>query len=407
MLVKSNTISKCNELSFDLQRIPKELKFLLEIIKDNNSEESFEKTLEMSKEINWNIFFMQVLHHRLYPLLYSKISKVKKQILPSSVEKKIYQEYKKNILDMLHLSAEMEHISKLFQEVDIPLLVLKGPVLAKELYGDLSLRTCRDLDILVEINDLKRIEKLFLNQGYLKDNAFQIDPLLKDWKWRHHHIAFFHPEKGLKIEVHWRLNPGPGKEPTFQALWDRRRTSNLTSHPIYYLGREDLFFFLVTHGARHGWSRLRWLIDIHKMVIQQENDWCKNINLMKENQSIHLLGQALILSYHLLDTPIPKELLSLTREKLSKQLAHKTIFYFERMINLHTVPLPHFIVKYHNTYLLSLKTIQQKILYFASVLYPSTTDVEVLKLPNRLYILYFPLRPLFWILRKTRKQIFY
>ena len=35
---------------------------------------------------------------------------------------------------------------------------------------------------------------------------------------------------------------------------------------VYILGREDLFLFLVSHGARHGWSRLRWLIDIHQIV---------------------------------------------------------------------------------------------------------------------------------------------
>ncbi|WP_217582298.1 nucleotidyltransferase family protein, partial [Lysinibacillus sp. GbtcB16] len=76
----------------------------------------------------------------------------------------------------------------------------------------------------------------------------------------------------IKIEIHWRLHPGPGKEPSFEALWERKRTSTLTSESIYQLGREDLFLFLISHGARHGWSRLRWLLDINQMV-KQGLDW--------------------------------------------------------------------------------------------------------------------------------------
>ena len=52
----------------------------------------------------------------------------------------------------------------------------------------------------------------------------------------------------------------------------RKRISSLTSYPIYFLGREDLFLFLVSHGARHGWSRLRWLTDIDRLL-KQELNW--------------------------------------------------------------------------------------------------------------------------------------
>ena len=83
------------------------------------------------------------------------------------------------------------------------------------------------------------------------------ESVLNDWKWRHHHVTYFHPQKKIKLEIHWRLNPGPAKEPSFRRImgWKRIRVL-LTSYPVYFLGREDLFLFLVSHGARHGWSRL-------------------------------------------------------------------------------------------------------------------------------------------------------
>ncbi len=89
--------------------------------------------------------------------------------------------------------------------------------------------------------------------GFERDG--EIQTVFNDWKWRSNHHTYFHPQKGVKCEVHWRLYPLPGKEPSFDELWDRRRVSSLTNYPIHYLGREDLLLYLASHGARHGWSR--------------------------------------------------------------------------------------------------------------------------------------------------------
>ena len=76
----------------------------------------------------------------------------------------------------------------------------------------------------------------------MKDDYIQT--VLNDWKWRHHHFTYFHSEKKVKLEIHWRLHPGPGKEPSFTELWERKQKSSLTKFPVYCLGNEDLFLFL-------------------------------------------------------------------------------------------------------------------------------------------------------------------
>ena len=144
---------------------------------------------------------------------------------------------------MLYLCNEMEQINKICKDKQIPLLFLKGPVLAFELYGDISLRTSSDIDILVPINKLEKAENVLMELGFIKDDY--IETILNDWKWRHHHVTYIHPKKEVKVEIHWRLNPGPGKEPSFQELWSRKRISLVTTNPIYFLGKEDLFLFLV------------------------------------------------------------------------------------------------------------------------------------------------------------------
>ncbi|RST72538.1 Renal dipeptidase [Siminovitchia acidinfaciens] len=385
-------------INLNLEKIPNELMLMLELISVNNKEHISEGNY---KNIDWDLFFQLALHHRLYPLLSIKIAKFNCPWIPSDVSKSLTTYYRNNTFQMLHLCGVMEKVSQLFAENDIRSLFLKGPILAEDLYGDISMRTCGDLDILIPLNDLQRADDLLVGLGYEKNEY--IKTVLNDWKWRHHHFTYYHPNEGTKIEIHWRLNPSPSTEPAFEKLWERRRKTALVSSPTFYLGQEDLFFFLVTHGARHGWSRLRWLLDIHKMV-QTDIYWQDVKRRLKKYQCDFIGGQSLILSSQLFNTILPKDIQSLVFQKNSVRLAQETIFYLEGMVNLHNAPLPKEVSKYHEKYLLSIMSFKQKVLYTLSVLHPYYMDAETLPLPKRLHFLYFPLRPFLWFWRKTRKH---
>jgi hypothetical protein len=381
--------------SLELVDIPEELRLILDLLKadDSINQQSLEN-------IDWNILMNQAMHHRVFPLLYRKLAKINEKIdVPAFVIDFLYEQYRRNTLNMLHFSAEMEYVSDLLTKHDIPLLFLKGPTLGHDLYGDISLRTSGDLDILVPIDRLTYIEELLVQAGYEKDDY--IKTILNDWKWRHHHVAYIHPDKQIKLEVHWRLSPGPAKEPSFNDLWKRRSKSLLTDHPVYTLGNEDLFLFLASHGARHGWSRLRWLMDIHQLA-NQKLDWSDIHKQCNTYDSFNVCGQSIILTAELLGTKIPKGTESTFRTEKCFNLAEQALFYFESMINLHTEPVPKTVSRYHKRYLFSLMPGQQKLLFMLSFLYPYPEDKETLPLPRQLHVLYFPLRPLLWAWRKTK-----
>lgn len=384
--------------SLDLANIPKELLYILELVM--NYDESPISNGKLYENIDWNLFTELVRHHRLYPLLYTQL-KNKEEVLPSPVLKRLETDFKKNTFLMLQLSAEMEYIGKFFAEHGIRTLFLKGPVLGQELYGDISLRTSSDLDVLIPINQLERADSILVNLGYVKDEYIQT--VLSDWKWRHHHVTYLHPVKKTKVEVHWRLNPGPGKDPAFEELWERKRESNLTQFPVYLLSREDLFLFLVSHGARHGWSRLRWLVDIDRLV-KKKLDWHKTYHLLKKYGYLHPGGQAVILANQLLHTKISKEMDSVLFSAQAHKLAQEAIFYFESMISLHTQPLPKEVSRYHKRHLFYLMSKRQKTVFILSFLYPYPEDAEILPLPKRFHFLYFLLRPFIWVRRKTMKH---
>jgi len=379
-----------NNYVLDLSTISRELKLLLKItvMENNGRNESFNS--ELFDAIDWELFIQLARHHRIYPLIYSKLKRINKKYVPHHVIESLYQEYKKNTFQMLHLSGEMEQISKLFNESDIRLLFLKGPVIAHDLYGDISLRTSKDLDIIIPMTDLKKAEELLISIGYEKENQ---PNFFNEWKWRNHHIAFFHMQKKIQIEVHWRLEPFPSKEPSFNELWERKRTSTITRFPTYFLGKEDLYFYLVSHGARHGWFRLRWLLDIDQMLKKGLN-LDKTEKLFKKYQRQHLEGQALILASQLLKSPINERIKFLTVGKRSKLLSEWSIFFIEEMNQFN----------YPKEYTVLLKSKTQIFLTKMKAFYPDSKDVEAIKLPKSLHFLYFILRPFLLVWRKRRKN---
>ncbi|MEH7545753.1 nucleotidyltransferase family protein [Neobacillus vireti] len=382
-----------------IKQFPKELNLLLSMLKKEDNVIVFKK--EHFENIKWDIFIQLSKHHRVFPIIYKRIRELEGNYIPPAVLQALSQIYQRNIFRMLHLSGETEKISKLFSNNKIRTLFLKGPVLAADLYGDISLRTSADLDVLIPIEKLNQAEELLLNEGYIKDDY--ILTVLNDWKWRHHHITFFHPQKDIKVEIHWRLNPGPAKEPKFDDLWKRKRESTLASQPLYTLGLEDLFLFLVSHGSRHGWSRLRWLDDIKQMV-ESEINWKKTFNILKRFHYYDVGGQALYLAINLLDAKVPTEMNKIINRKRTKQLALDALFYIRQMINLHTDPVPKEIAEYHKRHLFSLMSNTQKFFFILSFLYPYPEDADYLPLPRVFHFLYFPLRPVIFLLRKTKMR---
>ncbi|WP_438434858.1 nucleotidyltransferase domain-containing protein [Gorillibacterium sp. sgz500922] len=340
-------------------------------------------------------------HHRVYPYLHGLLQQPGAPALPAEATDRLRRDYRTNAFKMLQLAAEMEAVSREFDRAGIDSLMLKGPVLARDLYGELSLRTSCDLDMIVGIGCLERVEELLPRLGYVKDDY--IETVLGDWKWRHHHIAFYHQEKGIKLEVHWRLNPGPSSEPAFAELWRRkRRTPLATGHPVYYLGREDLFLFLASHGARHGWSRLRWLLDIDRLV-RQGLDESRLIPLLRRHFLLPIGGQALALARTLFGTPLSPALDRLSRTRRAGQLADEAMFYVRRMLNLHDYPLPEDVNRYHRRHLYAQMAPPFKLLFRLSLLYPFYEDARTLPLPERAHFLYFPLRPFLCVYRMARR----
>jgi len=66
----------------------------------------------------------------------------------------------------LRLTAELFRILERFASEGIATLVIKGPVLAVQAYGDPAIRSYGDLDLLVRQADIRRATELMSAAGY-------------------------------------------------------------------------------------------------------------------------------------------------------------------------------------------------------------------------------------------------
>jgi hypothetical protein len=379
----------------------KELNFILWLLRIEEHPRYDDREIKaICSDMDWDQFLFLAKHHRVYPTIYPSLSKLDRELIPDEVITVFHQEYRNNTFQMLHLYGEMERVCQTFAYEQVRSLMLKGPVLAEAIYGDLSMRTSKDLDILIPFQDLEKVAKILFALGYEDDDAPRI---LNNLRRKTHHISYTNPQRNIQIEVHWQLNPGSTNEPSFNELWERRRTGSRSSCPVYFLSEKDLFFNLVTHGTRHGWFRLRWLTDIDRMVRQGLN-WCQLLPSLMRYDAAHLGSQSLILIAQLLHTPVNNEMKSIMNSSRGRQLAQMTLHIINNIVNLTDMPISEDVDKYYRGYLLSTMSMYQRWVYIIGLLYPSSYDAVTLPLPKVLHFMYFPLRPFLWLWRRLNQQ---
>jgi len=382
--------------SVDTSEFSKELLVLTKLLGSHS------KTIIESHfvDIDWNGFLNLAFHHRVYPILYKRLKEHAYDAIPTSVLSKLHSHYSANVIAMLRLSSEMEKINYAFSVQNLKFIVLKGPILALKLYGDISLRTSKDIDILVSPNDLTEAEEILIRLGY--KTADKENSILNSWKRKHHHISYIHPENKTQIELHWRLSlelPGT----SFEKLWRRKVTVQLSKSPVNFLGNEDLFIYLVSHGARHAWFRLRWLLDIDQMISKGMFEMSKVLDIYKQNKEQHLAGQAMIIAQELFFTQIPNDFKSLLFSKKSNEFASTASYFIRNKTDL-SPNGDEDVLKRYKSYVQSLMTMSQKFQVLIDHFYPSYKDALTLPLPKQLHFLYFPLRPFLWIVRRMKQK---
>ena len=389
-------------------KFPIELKLILDLLKAGTAKIDSEEVLPSDiTGLNWPHFLEFIDKHRIAPIIYKIIQKLPNNTIPEHIYHSLQIRYQSDQVHALNSTAELVRLVNLFTLNRIPVLSLKGPVLSLQLYGDCAARSYGDLDFLIPIECYEETDQLMRNAGY--KNIYFDYPLEKQ-RFRYlsksiQHFEYISIENQLSVEIHWHLSIYPNYfNYNFNQLYTACQTVPVAGTAVSTLSREDTLLYLFAHGALHCWYRLKWLCDMDDYLkIYTTINW-KHIVKRSYDLGIHrALAQGVLLGYTLLDLAINEEVQELIiKESVIPKLVNNACKVIKRKEN-RTLPAGREWI----TIKMNIINLKKDPGYKLSTILPkfriSPIDMDMIPLPDKLFFLYYILRPVLIIWRNILK----
>jgi len=128
---------------------------------------------QIDDNFDWDHFLhLAIDRHRILGPVYLTLKQVTPRWLPAEVLSKLKKAYKKNALSLMQKTGVLIGILDRFDKEGIPALPLKGPFLGYWLYGNLTTRSFRDIDILIPKNKLLEVMQILNAMGYENKSSY-------------------------------------------------------------------------------------------------------------------------------------------------------------------------------------------------------------------------------------------
>jgi hypothetical protein len=223
-------------------------------------------------QLNWFTLREFALRHQVLPLLYTRIKSLAEELILEQEMHKLRDLYLVNTQRNLRLTRMLLRVLDLFSEKGIECITLKGPVMAHQLYGDLSMRQVTDLDLLIHNRDYQRCSDVLMGADFLP--VFVVSQKEQPWMLRAETELQFYYQDDI-LDIHWEISQRGVYYPLkTEQFWHRVQYLEKFGRTIPILSPENLFLLLCMHGAKHMWERLAWISDLaHFLNTFPELDW--------------------------------------------------------------------------------------------------------------------------------------
>ncbi len=244
--------------------------------------------------------------HGVQGLLYAHLARDRPAGMPDRVFQSLQQEARAIQLTNLQMMQELILLAQAFDDAGIPLLTVKGPLLAQRDYGNLALRRFGDVDVLVRPSDYPAALDLFDALGYAPRDGIEKEEARAS---RDAGLgrAFVHPDRGVTVELHdCLLNRSLSFRLSADRFWREAVRRPLGSTHVYELSPAHRLLYLCAHGTKHHWSRLLWVVDVAQVVRRHADlDWDALLGTARRIGSLRVLLLGLRLTQEWLDTDLP------------------------------------------------------------------------------------------------------
>ncbi len=298
------------------------------------------------------------------------------------------------------LTKELLHLLDLLQNHGLSPIPVKGPVLAQRLHGDIALRHFDDLDILVHPRDVRTAGDLLRSNNY----APQLE-LTGPQRRAHINAGWEYALQNTQKNCVVELSSGIAPRHFTSSLPQQELRSGLVKvivqgKPVQALSPENLLLLLCVHGAKHGWERLGWIVDVASLLSTQELNWVIILKRARKHGASRMLLLGLELTRKVARATLPEEAkAAIARDPQARMLADEVA---ERLADLaSTGRAPHKKLPFH---LRARERLRDRLRYLMLLaITPSYGDWDAVPLPSKLFWLYYAIRPFRLLYKATQR----
>ena len=293
----------------DLTSCPKEWAALVECASPTFDSRRF---VELSRSGDWSQLLVLAEEHGVLGHLAVRVRGLDENLVPVEIRQMLEEHHREQVFSTLRMTAELFRLLELFAAKNIAALIVKGPVLAMQAYGDSTIRSYGDLDFLVRQRDIRRATELLQAAGY--EAAVPLSAI--DARKIPGQYLFSRADTKLIVELHndFTLRYFPRRLP-IEEFFARHIRVRLDAYEAPALAVEDELVLISIHGAKHLWERLIWIADVAGLVSRQADiDWGRARASAKAVGAEHLLNTGLRLAADVLQAPLPEDVTALVRQ---------------------------------------------------------------------------------------------
>jgi hypothetical protein len=350
-------------------------------------------------ETAWSAFGHEVARQRLGPFLLARLPPAAAQLLPPAIVARFARSRDVYAAHATRQLAELDRALDVLAAAGVSARCLKGPLLSSWLYGSPGLRHASDLDLLVHESDVGAADAALRRAGCRRIRpGFALSPRQdREYRRAHYEFSYTAPGSGLEIELAWRL------EELTPAAWTRPAASVHCHGRDYSVPPADLLAaYLCVHGARHGWCRLFWLLDVALLFRREDLDWAAALALARAHGADAPALQAAQLAASLFAVAPPAVLqpANPTEARRTASLAREAL----RQLSLR--PVEETTTREWMRQLVYRLRLARDWPRRRELLRPhllSLATWETVSLPDRWFAIYYLLTPPLWIVRRLRR----
>lgn len=212
---------------------------------------------------DWDAVVAAACDEHVQGLLYIRL---KDALVPEPVRRHLEAAYYATAAGNIFRMNTLRDIDRVMSREGLSAMVIKGALLLHEAYEDPGLRPMEDIDLLVRPEQADRVRSALQGAGFRPDDDF--GQMLR--------------ANGIVIDLHTHLLHADriaGREDLFRIdPWACATPLGPEFSAIFKPDPADHILFLAHHLIKHSFSRLIWLVDLHRLLESADESMWRRIS---------------------------------------------------------------------------------------------------------------------------------